>query len=160
MEMFPMDAVPELNTTNLGNFLNFLTITHTTLSAKRFGCYDVLKFDFAAEFCFWTEQRLNGAQLLGLRLTEMLEVPNTITVGNSLSFLTVHNTAPISWRFTSYDCQKLDWFAETKSGQTTFWHKSGFWWKFAITCPEILNTKLAISELNFPLVTHAVDSDA
>jgi hypothetical protein len=32
--------------------------------------------------------------------------------------LTVHNTAPISWRFTSYDCQKLDWFAETKSGQT------------------------------------------
>jgi hypothetical protein len=52
MEMFPMDAVPELNTTNLGNFLNFLTITHTTLSAKRFGCYDVLKFDFAAEFCF------------------------------------------------------------------------------------------------------------
>jgi hypothetical protein len=48
----------------------------------------------------------------------MLEVPNTITVGNSLSFLTVHNTAPISWRFTSYDCQKLDWFAETKSGQT------------------------------------------
>jgi hypothetical protein len=52
MEMFPMDAVLELNTTNLGNFLNFLTITHTTLSAKRFGCYDVLKFDFAAEFCF------------------------------------------------------------------------------------------------------------
>jgi hypothetical protein len=118
MEMFPMDAVLELNTTNLGNFLNFLTITHTTLSAKRFGCYDVLKFDFAAEFCFWTEQRLNGAQLLGLRLTEMLEVPNTITVGNSLSFLTVHNMALISWRFTSYDCQKLDWFAETKSGQT------------------------------------------
>jgi hypothetical protein len=45
--------------------------------------------DFAIEFCFQTEQRLNGTQLLGLRLAETLEVLNTITVGDSLRFLMV-----------------------------------------------------------------------
>jgi uncharacterized protein with WD repeat len=51
-ELFATDSVPELNTKNLGNSLIFLTITHTTLSTKRFGGNDVLKFDFTAEFCF------------------------------------------------------------------------------------------------------------
>jgi hypothetical protein len=118
MELFLMDSVLELNTKILGNNPIFLSITHITLSIKRFGCYDVSKFDFAAEFCFWPEQRLNRAQLLGLGLTETLEVLNTITVGNSLSFPMVHYTAPIGCSFMSYDCQKLDRLAETKSGQT------------------------------------------
>jgi hypothetical protein len=39
------------------------------------------------------EVRLNGTQLLGLGLAETPEVVNTIMVGNSLSFLMVHNTA-------------------------------------------------------------------
>jgi hypothetical protein len=64
------------------------------MSDKRFRSYGILKIDFAAEFCFWTEQRLNGIQLLGLGLAEILEVPNTITVGKSLRFLMLHNTAP------------------------------------------------------------------
>jgi hypothetical protein len=102
-ELFSMDSVPKLNTKNLGNSPIFLTITHMTLSAKGFVSYNVSKFDFAAEFCFWTEQRLNGAQLLGLELTKNLEVPNTIMVGNSLSFPMIHNTAPIGSQFTSYD---------------------------------------------------------
>jgi hypothetical protein len=55
---------------------------------------------------------------LSLGLTEPLEVLNTIMVGNSLCFSTVYNTAPIGWRFMSFDCQKLDRLAGTKSGQT------------------------------------------
>jgi hypothetical protein len=73
---------------------SFLTITHTTLSTKRFGSYDVLKFNFAAEFCFWTDWWLNGNQLLDLGLAETPEVLNTITVGNSLRVPTVHHMAP------------------------------------------------------------------
>jgi hypothetical protein len=55
MKLFPMDSVLELNTKNLGNSPSFQTITHTTPCAKWFTCYDVSKFDFVAEFCFWTE---------------------------------------------------------------------------------------------------------
>jgi hypothetical protein len=52
-----------------------------------------LKIDFTPEFCLWTDQRLNGTRLLGgLGLAETLEVPNTIMVENSRSFLMVHNT--------------------------------------------------------------------
>jgi hypothetical protein len=56
MELFPIDSVPEMTTKNLDNSASFLTITHTILSAKRFRSYGILKFDFAAEFCSWTEQ--------------------------------------------------------------------------------------------------------
>jgi hypothetical protein len=97
-----------------------------TLSSKRFRCYRILKVDFAAEFCFWTEQRLNGTQLLGLGLAETLEVPNNITVGNSLKFLMVHNTASNGWRFMSYDYRKVDRSAESEIwADYTFWYKSG-----------------------------------
>jgi hypothetical protein len=49
--------------------------------------------DIAAEFYFWTEQRLNGIELLDLGLTETPEVLNSITVGNSLFVPMVHNMA-------------------------------------------------------------------
>jgi hypothetical protein len=35
-----------------------------------------------------------------------------------------------------------------------FLQKSGFWWNFAMTSPEILYTKNFTNELNFLLVTH------
>jgi hypothetical protein len=57
MELFPKDSVLELNTKNLRNSPLFLTITHTTLSTKRFRSYGILTIDFTAEFCFWIEQR-------------------------------------------------------------------------------------------------------
>jgi hypothetical protein len=95
MELFPMDSVLEMNTKNLGNSPSFLTIIHMTPSTKRFRSYDISNFDFATEFCFWTEQRLSRTQLSGLGLTKSLEVPNTIMVGNSLGFLMVHHMAPI-----------------------------------------------------------------
>jgi hypothetical protein len=57
MELFLKDFVPELNTKHLGNSTNFLTISHTTLSAKRFISYGILTIDVAAEFCSWTDQR-------------------------------------------------------------------------------------------------------
>jgi hypothetical protein len=46
--------------------------------------------DVTAEFCFWMKQRLNGSYLLGTGLADTLDVPNTILVGNTLSFLMVH----------------------------------------------------------------------
>jgi hypothetical protein len=70
------NSVPELNTENMGNSPRFLSI-------KRFRSYRILNINFAADFCFWTEQRLIETQLLGLELAETLKVPNTIIVENS-----------------------------------------------------------------------------
>jgi hypothetical protein len=78
-----------LNTKNLGNSASFLTIIHMTLSAKRFRKYEILTIDVAAIFCFWTEQWQNGSSISRLRLDEILEVPNTISEGNSFNFLMV-----------------------------------------------------------------------
>jgi hypothetical protein len=83
MGLFSYNNIPELNTKNMENSPSFLSVTHTILSSKRFRSYKILKIDFAADFCFWAEQRLNRTQL------------NTIMVGNSLSSPMVHNTAPI-----------------------------------------------------------------
>jgi hypothetical protein len=58
--LFSHDSVPEVNTKNMGNSPSFLSITHTILSAKQFISYRISKIDFAADFCFWAEQRLNG----------------------------------------------------------------------------------------------------
>jgi hypothetical protein len=93
-DLFPREFVLELSTKNLGNSLSFLTITHTTLSAKRFRCYGISTIDSAAEFCFSTEQRRNGSSLFHLGLAETLEVPNTIWDDNSLILPMVHQTAP------------------------------------------------------------------
>jgi hypothetical protein len=59
MGLFSYNSIPELNTKNMGNSPSFLSITHTILSAKRFRSYRILKIDFATDFCFWVEQRLN-----------------------------------------------------------------------------------------------------
>jgi hypothetical protein len=126
-ELFQKDSVPELNTKNLGNSPSFLNITHSIRSTKFFGSYDILKYDFTAEFCFWTEQRLNGTQLLGLGWTETPEVLNTITVGHSLSFSMVHSTASNYQRFMSYDYRKLDRCTESEIwADHTFQHNPEF----------------------------------
>jgi hypothetical protein len=86
MELFPKEFVPELNIKNMGNSYSFLTITHTTPSAKQFRKYGILTIDVAAVFYFWTEQRWNGSSISRLGLAETLEVPNTVSKGNSLNF--------------------------------------------------------------------------
>jgi hypothetical protein len=58
--LFGYNSVQELKTKNMGNSPSFLSVTHTILSTKRFRSYRILKIDFAADFCFWAEQRLNG----------------------------------------------------------------------------------------------------
>jgi hypothetical protein len=61
----------------------------------------------------------------------------------------------------SYDCQKLDRFAESELwADWTFRSKSGFWQNFIMTFLENLNTKVADIELILPLVTHMDFSDA
>jgi hypothetical protein len=90
MELFPKEFLPELNTKNMGNSIIFLTITHTTLSAKWFRKYRILTMDVAAEFCSWAEQQQKGFSFSSLGLAETPEVPNTISKGNSLSFPMVH----------------------------------------------------------------------
>jgi hypothetical protein len=86
MELIPEEFVLELNTKNLGNSASFLTITHMTLSAKRFRKYGILTIDVAAVFCFWTEQRQNGSSISRLGLAKTLKVLNNISEGNSLNF--------------------------------------------------------------------------
>jgi hypothetical protein len=54
MELFPKDYILELITKKFRNTVSFLTITHTTLFAKRFRSYGILTIDIAAEFYFWT----------------------------------------------------------------------------------------------------------
>jgi hypothetical protein len=56
MELLPKDFVLELNTKNLGNSTRFLTLTHMTMSTRRFISYGSLMIDVTAEFCSWTEQ--------------------------------------------------------------------------------------------------------
>jgi hypothetical protein len=90
MELFPKDFVPELNTKNLGNCPSFLTTTQMILSTKRFSSYGILTIDITSEFYFWTEQRWNRFSISSLKLAETLEVPNTISEENSLSFPLVH----------------------------------------------------------------------
>jgi hypothetical protein len=88
--LFPRKFVLELTTKNLGNSPNFLTITHMTLSAERFRSYGISTIDVAAEFYSWTEQQWNGPSIFHLGLAETLEVLNTISDDNSLSFPMVH----------------------------------------------------------------------
>jgi hypothetical protein len=71
----------------------------------------------------------------------------------------VHNTASNGQWFTSYNCQKRNWFAETEIWEDhTFRHKSGIWQNFTMTTPETLNTEIAINELSFQVVTHTAYS--
>jgi hypothetical protein len=104
----------DLNIKKVGNSPSFPSVTYSTSCDKRFRSYRILMIDFATEFCFWTEQALNRTELFGLGLTETPEVPNTIMVGNSLSFQIFYNTAPNGSRFMCYDCWKLNRFAETE----------------------------------------------
>jgi hypothetical protein len=90
MELFAKNSGPELNTKNLGNSPRFLIIICMTLSAKWFRSYGILTIDVTAQFCFWTEQRQNGSSISSLGLAETPEVPNTISVDNSLSLQMVH----------------------------------------------------------------------
>jgi hypothetical protein len=61
-----------------------------TLSATQFRSYGILTIDIAAELCFCTEQWQNGSSISSLGLAETPEVPNTISIDNSLSFPMVY----------------------------------------------------------------------
>jgi hypothetical protein len=89
MELPPKEFVPELNTKNLGNSTSFLTITHTTLSAKRFRRYGILTIDVASDSAPGQISGQNGSSISRLGLAETAEVPNTILEDKSLSFLMV-----------------------------------------------------------------------
>jgi hypothetical protein len=80
----------ELNTKNLGNSTSFLTITHMTLSAKRFRKYRILTIDVAVVLYSGTEQWRNGSSISRLGLAKTLEVLNNVSECNSLSFPMVH----------------------------------------------------------------------
>jgi hypothetical protein len=85
-ELLIKDFVLELNTKNLGNSTSFLTITHMTISPKRFISYGILTINVAAEFCFWAEQRQNGSSISSLGLAKTREFPNAVLDENSLIF--------------------------------------------------------------------------
>jgi hypothetical protein len=96
-----------------------------------------------------------------IKQTKTPGLPSTSSIGSSLCFPMVHFITPNGQRITSYDCRKLDWFAESEFWvDWTFWSKSGFWQSFVMTFPETLNIKVADNELSFTLVTHMAYSDA
>jgi hypothetical protein len=106
--LFGWDSSLELNRKKVGNSPRFPSVIYSASSDKQCRCYRILTVDFTAEFCFWTEQWRNETEVLGLGLTKILEVSNTIMIGNSLRFLMVHITVPNGQRIMSYDCQKPD----------------------------------------------------
>jgi hypothetical protein len=121
----------------LGNSASFLTITHTTLSAKRFRKYKILTIDVAAVFCFWTEQRRNGSSISRLRLAETQEVLNTVL--EAICELRQSETRSVA---------KTTFLADH-----TYIYKTCFWRNFVMTSPETSHTKNVTNELIFPLVT-------
>jgi hypothetical protein len=134
-----LDYSLELTRKKVGNSPSFPSVNYSAPSDKRFRSSRILNIDLAAEFGFWTEHLLNGTELLGLGLTETLDVPNTIMVENPLSFPMVHNTAVGS----STGLVETEIWADH-----TFQHKSGFSQNFAMTSPETLNMKLDVNELS------------
>jgi hypothetical protein len=96
-----------------------------------------------------------------IKQTETPGLPNTVSIGSSLCFPKIHFITSNSQQIMSYDCRKLDRFAESEFwADWTFWSKLGFWQNFVMTFPENLNTKVADNNLSFPLVTHVAYSDA
>jgi hypothetical protein len=135
-----------MNTKKVSNSFYFPSVTYSDSSDKWFRSYRILRINFAAEFCFWTEQQLKGTELLGLGMTKTLEVQNTIMVCNSLSFLVVYKMAPNDQWFKSYDCRKLDrscWIRNL--GGLYLSAQVGIWQNFAITFPERWIWKLLLT---------------
>jgi hypothetical protein len=153
MELFLKDFVLELNTKNMGNSPRFLTITHTTLSARRFRSYEILMIDVATEFYIQTEQWHNGSSISSLRLAKTLEVPNTVLEANSQV-----SDGPL-------DGTKLLAVYELRQSETrpvvasiflagyTFLYKIGFWRNFVMTSPKTSYMKAVTNELRFLLIT-------
>jgi hypothetical protein len=160
MELFPKEFVLELNTKNLGNSTSFLTITHMTLSTKRFRRYGILTIDVAAEFCSWTDQRPKRIFNFQTRIGQNSGSP-AYHFGRLLSQL---SDGPLNVSNWLVICELRQ--SETRPdaeitflADHTFLYKTGSWQNFAMTFPETSHTKNVTNELRFPLVTHMTDFD-
>jgi 2C-methyl-D-erythritol 2,4-cyclodiphosphate synthase len=76
MDLFPREFVLELNTKNLRNSPSFLTITHTTLSTRRFRGYRISTIDITVEFCSGqnsgrTDLQFSISELLKLQMSRI-----------------------------------------------------------------------------------------
>jgi hypothetical protein len=149
-----------LNTKNLDNSTRFLTISHTTLSAKRFRRYGILTIDITAEFCSWTDQqpkRISNFQTrigrnsgsaeyrFGRKLSQLSD--GLLNGSNRLAICELRQSE------TRPDAEI------TFQADHTFLYKTGSWRNFAMTSPETLHTKNVSNELSFPLVTHMTHFD-
>jgi hypothetical protein len=73
----------------------------------------------------------------------------------------VHFITPNGQRITSYGYQRMaGWLNRGKLSRLDLQTQISIWLNFAMTFLETLNTKVADSELSFPLVTHMAFSDA
>jgi hypothetical protein len=148
------------HTINLGNLPSFLTITHTTLSAKWFRRYGILTIDVAAEFCSWTDQRPKRIFNFWSWIDQNSESPE-YHFGRQHSQLSDGLTNG-SNRLTICELRQSETRPVAKTiflVDHTYMYKTGFWQNFSMTSPETLYMKNAVIELNFPLVTHMADSD-
>jgi hypothetical protein len=73
----------------------------------------------------------------------------------------VHFITPNGQRITSYGYQRMaGWLNRGKLSRLDLQTQISIWLNFSMTFLETLNTKVADSELSFPLVTHMTFSDA
>jgi hypothetical protein len=150
--MFPREFVSELNTTNLGNSPSFLTITHMTLSTKRFQSYRISTINIAAaaERIFTFPSRIgrnsrSPEYRFGWQLSQLSNGPSNG-----------------SKRLVICELRQLETWPVTESpflADHTFLYKIGFWQNFVMTSPETSYTKNVTNELSFLLVTHTTHFD-
>jgi hypothetical protein len=110
------------------NSPSFLTITHTTLSAKWFRSYKILTIDVAAEFCFWTEQWWKGSSLsrpeyhFVRQLSHLSDGPLNDSKRLEICELRQSESRPVA--------------ETTFLGDHTFLYKTGFFTKFCHDLPR------------------------
>jgi hypothetical protein len=127
-----------LNIKNLDNSPSFLTITHMTLSARRFRSYRILTIDVAAEFC--SRQNNSGTDLQfsvsdWLKLWQS-QIPFTVLEKNSQLSDGLSNG---SKRLAIYELRQSKTRPVTESAflpDHTFLYKTGVFMKFRHDLPR------------------------
>jgi hypothetical protein len=124
--LFGWDSTPELNTKSWTTLPAFLWLL---IQPQRTNGLEDTEFCASAKLLKTELDRttVGRNKILKIKQTETPGLPNTISIGISLCFPMVPFITPNGQRITSYDCQKLDRFAESEFwADWTFWSKSGF----------------------------------
>jgi hypothetical protein len=148
MDLFPREFVPQLSTKNMGNSPSFPTITHTTLSSKRFRCYGISMINAAAEF--YSGQNSGRTDL-------QFSVSDWPKLWKSQILFQTTTLSAFWWSIKWLQMVSNLWVTAVRN--STFLFQIGFWWISAMTSLETSYTKNVVNELSFLLVTHTTHFD-